>query len=105
NVFGEIFAGRILENVEALRVGLHHAVLDSVVNHLDEMSSAGGAAMNVTFFRSTCRCARHFLASRSAGNVAASRSQGFENGIKALDGILGTADHHAVAAIDPPYPS
>ncbi len=29
-----------LQNLKALGIGLHEAILDAVVNHLDEMSSA-----------------------------------------------------------------
>src|SRR5579862_5387455 len=33
----QVLAAGVLENIEALRVGLHQAVLDAVVHHLDEM--------------------------------------------------------------------
>src|SRR5438876_679017 len=61
------FAGvGVLENVQALRVGRHQTVLDAVVNHLDEMAGAGGAAVKIALFG----CATYFVASGSARNVA-----------------------------------
>ena len=41
-----------LENLEALAIGLQQTVLDSVMNHLGEMSRAGGTDVRVTFGRS-----------------------------------------------------
>ena len=76
--FRQVFAGRVLENVEALGIGLHHAVLDAVVHHLHEVPGAGGAAVDVAVFRG----AAHFLAARSAGDVAAARSQRLEDRIE-----------------------
>jgi hypothetical protein len=38
------FAGLGLENVEAFGEGLHHAVLDAVVNHLHEVPGTRGPA-------------------------------------------------------------
>ena len=61
------FAGvGVLENVQALRVGRHQTVLDAVVNHLDEMAGAGGAAVKIALFGG----ATYFVASGSARNVA-----------------------------------
>ena len=40
-----------LENLEALAVGLQQTVLDSVMNHLGEMSRTGGTDVRVTFRR------------------------------------------------------
>jgi len=41
----EVPIGR-LEELEALGVGLHHAVLNAVVNHFDEVTAADGPCMN-----------------------------------------------------------
>ena len=37
----------VAQDVEALGIGLHHAVFDAVVDHLDEMPGAGRAAVEV----------------------------------------------------------
>src|SRR5208282_2705477 len=76
--FRNFLAGGILENVEALGIGLHDPVLDAVVHHLYEVAGAGGAAVDITVFRG----AGKFFAARSAGNVAASGSEGLEDGVE-----------------------
>ena len=37
----------VLQDVETLGIGLHQAVFDAVVNHLDEMPGADGTGVNV----------------------------------------------------------
>src|SRR5204862_2601436 len=98
DVFGQVFAGCILEDVEALGIGLHHSVLDAVVHHLDEVSGARGPAVDVSVFGG----AAHFFASGSACDVAPAGRQGLKDGIEAADGIFRSADHHAIAALQPP---
>ncbi len=94
------FAGvGVLENVEALGVGGHQTVLDAVVDHLDEVACAGGAAVEIAFFGG----AACFLASRSTRSVSASRSERFENGIEMADGVVFAADHLAIAALQSPH--
>ncbi len=46
----------IAQDVESFGVGRHHAVFDAVVNHLDEMTGAVRAAMQVAASR---RCLVH----------------------------------------------
>ena len=96
---GRFFAGRVLENVEALGVGLHEAVFDAVVHHLHEVPGARRPAVNVAFFGG----AAEFFAAGSARNVAASRRQRFENRIEPLHRFFRAADHHAVAALESPH--
>ena len=38
-------------------------------------------------------------------NVAAARSQSFEDRIQSLDRLIGAANHHAIAAVDSPDPA
>ena len=57
------------QNIQALGIRLHDAVLDSVMNHLDEMARAGRSAIEVTFLSRAGR----FLAARRARDIAASR--------------------------------
>src|SRR5262249_24615647 len=51
-VGGQGFAVCVLQNIEAFGKGLHQAIFDSVVDHLDEMSGAVRAAMEVAVFGS-----------------------------------------------------
>ena len=60
---------------EAFGVGLHHAVLDAVVDHLDEVAGAGWADVSPA--------------------LVLRRGEGFEDGGEALDGSLVAADHEA----------
>ena len=46
--------------------------------------------------------AAKFFAAGSARDVAFAGSERFENRIEALHGFVGTADHHAIAAVDSP---
>ena len=97
-LFGKLFAGGVFEDVEAFGIGLHQSVLDAVVHHLDEVSGAGGAAVDIAFFGG----AGQLVAARGAGNVAASGSQRFEDRIELLHHFVRAADHHAVAAVESP---
>ena len=60
-----------LQNAQALGVGGHDAVLDAVVDHLDEMAGAVRTAMQIALFGG----AAQLLASRRARNVADARRQ------------------------------
>ena len=66
--FAMRFAGiGVLENVQAFRISRHQTVFDAVVNHLDKMAGAGGAAVEITFFGRSA----YFVSSGRAVNVAA----------------------------------
>src|SRR5205814_10632385 len=71
------------QNVKPFGIGSHDAVFDSVVHHLDEVSGADTAAMQVSFLGGS----RSFLSIRRARDIAQSGSQGLENGIKTRDAI------------------
>ena len=47
--------------------------------------------------------AGQLVATRRAGNIAAAGSERFENRIELLHHRLRTADHHAVATLQPPH--
>src|SRR6266581_7218005 len=88
----------VLENVEALCISGHQAVLDAVVDHFDEMAGARRAAVEIAFLGS----AADFFASRSAVNIATTGRKRFENGIETLyDGCL-AADHLTIAPLEAP---
>src|SRR5262249_9374610 len=88
----------VFEDVEALGIRLHDAVLDAVVDHLDEMAGPGGPAVQITFLRG----ARHFLPARRARDVAAAGRQRLENRVEALHRLFRATDHHAVPTLDAP---
>src|SRR5438552_18801177 len=63
-IFRQLFAAGITADIKALRVSLHNAVLDSVVNHLYEMARPRSAATNISAFRGSAP----LLASPGGGN-------------------------------------
>ena len=79
-------------------VGGHDAVLDAVVDHLHEVPGAGGPAVEVAVLGG----AADLLAAGRAGDVAAARGERLEDRIEALHRVRVAADHHAVAALEPP---
>ena len=87
------------QDVEALGIGLHEAVLDAVVDHLHEMAGAARAGMDVALLRPWVAV----LASRRARDFADARRERAEDRVEPIDGLLVAADHHAVAALQPPY--
>src|SRR6185437_5167617 len=94
----QVFRVLVAKNAEALRIGLHQPVLDAVVHHLDEMPGAGRAGMDIAALGP--RVARR--AAWRARDVAEAGSKRCKNWIEALNGLLGAADHHAVAALNAP---
>ena len=92
---------RILEDIEALGQGRHHAVFHAIMDHLDEVSGAGRAAMEVAVFRR----AAGFFPSRRAGQIAAPGSDRLEDRVEVLHGTLLAPDHQTVAALESPYPA
>src|SRR5215470_10640636 len=91
-----------LQDAQAFGVGGHDAVLDPVMNHLDEVTGAIGAAMQITLLRGTA----NFLASRGARYlVAYAGSQPGEDWIEVLDHCILTTNHHAVTTLQAPNPA
>src|SRR6266545_1817362 len=70
-----------VDELEAFAVGLHHPVLDPVVDHLYEVARAA----------------------LSEVGPAVRRRERIEHRLHALDRASVTADHHAVAVLEPPY--
>src|SRR5262245_63479333 len=91
-----------LQDAQAFGVGGHDAILDSVMNHLNEVTGAIGAAMQVTLFGG----AAGLLAPRGARYlVAHAGSQPGEDWIEVLDHCILTTNHHAVTALQAPNPA
>src|SRR5215510_7314630 len=88
-----------LQDAQAFGVCGHDAVLDAVMDHLDKVTGAIGAAMQVTLFGGPT----NFFASRRARYlVAHARSQPSEDWIEVLDHRVLTADHHAIPSLEAP---
>src|SRR5262249_27213948 len=90
-----------LQDAQAFGVCGHDAVLDAVMDHLDKVTGAIGAAMQITLLRGTA----NFLAPRRARYlVAYAGSQPGEDWIEVLDHCILTTNHHAVASLQAPNP-
>ena len=87
---------RALHDVEALGERLHDAVLDAVVDHLDEVARADRAAVQIALLRG----AGDLVAARRALDLAAAWRERLEDRIEALDDLVLAADHEAVAALE-----
>src|SRR5215469_3430608 len=92
----------VLEDVEALGERGHHAVLDSVVHHFDEVAGAGGPAMEKAFFGGG---GGSLVPAHGADDGAAAGCERAEDGMQPLDRFGVAADHEAVAALESPYAS
>ena len=86
------------QDSHALRVGRHEAVLNPVVHHLDEVPGAVRPAVKVALLGGTAGS----FATWGARDVADARCERHEQRIEVLDDRRFTADHHAVAALEPP---
>src|SRR5271170_2249003 len=80
-------------------IGGHDAILDSVVNHLDEMATAAGPAMQIPVFGGSTE----LFSPRGARYVADSWGNCFEDGIEVLHCLFRSADHHAITALEAPH--
>src|SRR5205823_12023608 len=87
------------QDADALRVSRHDAVFDAVMDHLDEVAGAVRPAMQVTVLGS----AADVLTARSGRYIASARSQRGKQRVEMPDNLCFAADHHAVAAFQPPY--
>ena len=68
------------------------------MDHLDEMARAGRAGMHIALGDARIE----FFPARSFGDLAGTRRQALEDGIKAIHHGLVAADHHAITALQPP---
>src|SRR5215831_5420321 len=82
---------------KAFGVGRHDAVFDAVVHHLDEMAGAVRTAVQIAVLGSSVH-----RAARGAWDVATGRRQGGKDRVEMFDDPSFAADHHAVAAFQPP---
>src|SRR5207245_9215939 len=82
------------QDVQAFSISGHQAVLDTIVNHLDKVPCARRAAVQIAVLGGAAHC----FSSRCAGNIAATRGQGFEDGIETADNLSLAADHLTISA-------
>src|SRR5262249_21208746 len=97
--FGTCRVRCILEDIESLGIGLHKAVFDAVMNHLDEVTRAIRSGVDVATL-SAGIAAIAFGGSRYAARAGGERRK---DGIEPFDDLLFAADHHAIAALEAPH--
>src|SRR5260370_34357272 len=88
----------VLQDVKSFGIGLHQAVFDAVMDHLDEMPGADRAGMDIALLDPGIAS----LAPRGARDIADARRERGENRVEPVDHGLVAADHHAIAALDAP---
>ena len=97
-VLGQILRVLVAQDVEAFGIGLHQAVLDAVMHHLDEVPGAGRTGVDVAALGAGIA----FLAARCARDIAEPGRERREDRIEVIHRRLLAADHHAIAALDAP---
>src|SRR5947207_1530132 len=97
--FWQIAGVGVVKDVEAFGVSLHQSVLDSVVDHLHEVSGARWPAIDIAILGS----AGNFFASRRARDLGPSGRQSLENRIEMLHSFPGAANHHAITTFQSPH--
>src|SRR5262249_58466876 len=86
------------QNAHSFRIGSHDAVLDAIVDHLDEVTGAVCSAMQVTELGGTA----DILAPGRARDVSRAGRQCLEYWVEVSHSRVRPADHHAVTALQPP---
>src|SRR3954452_17479006 len=79
------------QDAEPFGVSGHHAILDAVMDHLDEMTGAVWAAVQIALLG----CAADSFSSWRTRDVADAGRQRLENRVKSTDCIALSANHHA----------
>ena len=89
----------VLQDVQALGVGGHQAVLDAVVDHLHEVAGAGGAAVQVALLGGA---GSPLAAGRAVGAASTPGASVAKIGSRRCTTLVLAADHQAVAALEAP---
>src|SRR5581483_2655819 len=88
----------IPQNVKTLGIGLHQAIFDTVMDHLDEVSGADGTGMKITLFDARIAAFSPF----GARDIADPWRKRGKDQIEAFDHLLVASDHHAIASLKAP---
>src|SRR5438034_7346416 len=88
----------MMQDIQALCVGRHDAVLNTIVDHLDEVTSTIGSTPQVTLLGSS----PHLFSSRCTRCCVDAGGQGREDRVEMLNNILFTANHQTIAALEAP---
>src|SRR5437667_6097020 len=88
----------MVEDIQALGVGGHDAVLNTIVDHLDEVASAIGSTAEVALLGSS----PHLLPSRCTWCCMNARSQSRKDRVEMLNYIFLTANHQTIATLESP---
>src|SRR5262249_14524153 len=88
----------VFQNTHAFGISGHDSILDSVMNHLDEMPGTARSTMQVALFGR----ATEFLAARCARDVATAGRERGKYRIESLNYLGVAADHHAIAPLQSP---
>src|SRR5205807_2929021 len=91
----------VLDDVKALGVGGHQAVLDAVVDHLHEVPGAVGAAVQIAVLRRRGLA----VATRRPRRRLDAGSDGAEDRVQVADDVVLAPDHQAVPPLDAPDPA
>src|SRR6185437_2399162 len=86
------------ENVETLSIGLHQAILDAIVDHLDETADAAGTTMDVAELYAGIAV----FALGGPRDVTSPWRQRLEDRVQVIDSLFVAAAHQAVAALETP---
>src|SRR5215213_3450228 len=93
------FIACVLQDIEALRIGLHQSVLDAIVDHLDEVPGPVRSGMQVALPRPGVVP----LAAGRRYDLPCPRRERAEDRIEPLHHLALAADHQAIAALQSPY--
>src|SRR6201999_977007 len=88
----------VLDDRQALGDRGHHAVLDAVVDHLDEVPGPGRPAVQVTLVGG----ALAVVQARGGRHHALARGDGLPDRVQPLHRLVVAADHQAVTAVQAP---
>src|SRR6266571_4269993 len=88
----------MMQDTQALSVGSHDAVLNTIVDHLDEVTGAIRSTKKIPLLGSSS----NLFTPSSAWCCIDAGSQGREDRVEMLDDLLLTANHQAVTALEAP---
>src|SRR6185312_8492722 len=94
----QLLAACVFQDVKTFGIGLHQAVFDAVMDHLDEMAGPDRTGMEIAALDTGIA----LVTPGSPRDVTGPWCQACEDRIEPIDGGLVAADHHAIAALQPP---